>query len=93
VKLIYDSKFKLLFFDVDERFYDTQTKRMSTNSMKKDSQLLCSEEDELFLLNMQFNKDNTMLKEVMPEWHIPSAYDFNSYDYVSRLGMVDMLLV
>jgi hypothetical protein len=93
VKVIYDSKFKLLVFDVDERFYDTQTKRMSSSSMKKDSKLLCSEEDELFLLNMQFNKGNTMLKEVLPEWHIPSAYDFNSYDYVSRLSMVDMLLV
>lgn len=73
--------------------YDTQTKRISKNSMKKDRKILCSEDDELFLLNMKFNKDNTMLREVMPELYIPSAYDFNSYDYVSRLGMVDMLLV
>lgn len=93
LKVIYDSKFKLLVFDVDECFYDTQTKRISKNSMKKDRKILCSEKDELFLLNMKFNKENTMLREVMPELHIPSAYDFNSYDYISRLGMVDMLLV
>lgn len=93
LKLIYDSKCKMMVCDLHESFYDTKTKRISSNVMKKDSQRLCSEEDELFLLNMQFNKDNTMLKEVMPELHIPSAYDFNSYDYVSRLGMVDMLLV
>lgn len=91
--IIYDSKFNLMIFDVEERYYNPQTKRLSSAGIKKDAQLLCSEEDEIFLLNMRFNRNNTMLKEVMPEMHIPAAYDFNSYDYLSRLGMVDMLLV
>lgn len=93
LKFIYDSKFNLLVCDSNEHYYNTLTKKMSSIDLKKDLQLLCSEEDEIFLINMRFNRDNTMLKEVMPELHIPSAYDFNSYDYVSRLGMIDMLLV
>lgn len=91
--IIYDQKFNLMSFYFEERYYNTQTKRLSSTGLKKDLNMLCSEEDEVFLLNMKFNRNNTMLKEVMPEIHIPSAYDFNSYDYLSRLDMVDMLLV
>lgn len=91
--IIYDSNFNLMSVDFEERYYNPQTKKLSSAGTKKDAQLLCSEEDEIFLLNMRFNRNNIMLKEVMPEMHIPAAYDFNSYDYVSRLGMIDMLLV
>lgn len=93
ITITYNSSFQLINLDLHKSGYNNQTKKFYQSDLKKDCRSLCSNEDEFLLLNIVFNRDNTMLKEVIPEMYTPSAYDFNSYDYVSRLGMIDMLLV
>ena len=93
ITITYNPSFQLINLDLNKNYYNNQTKKFYQSVLKKDFRSLCINEDEFLLLNILFNRDNTMLKEVIPEMYIPSAYDFNSYDYVSRLGMVDMLLV
>jgi len=93
INLTYNADFELVESEFSERYYDQKTKKLRSIISKKDKSMLSTTEEEIFLINMRFNRDNTMLQEVLPEMWIPAAYDFTSDDYKLRLEMVDMVLV
>lgn len=93
INLEYDANYNLIRCKFTENYVNMSTKKLTTVNTDKKVNMLCDEKEEIFLINMRFNRDNTMLQEILPELSVPSAYDFNSDDYKSRLEMVDMILV
>lgn len=83
------SKIIVLFDDQLEldniEYYST-----SGNSFNKSKCLLNSFTDEV-LLFILFNNTTDVVKELLPEYHIPSAYDFSSQDFADRLNVFSML--
>lgn len=93
VVLIYNSNFEFIGRELNENYYNPLTKKFTTVRLKKDSTMIISEDDELFLMGLYFNKNHELIIEALPEVAIESAYDFTSDDFKSRLELVNMLLV
>lgn len=93
VVLVYDSNFKFIGRELHENYYEPTTKKLTTVKLKKDSKMICSENDEFFLMGLYFNKNHELMKEALPEMSVESAYDFTSDEFKSRLELVNMLLV
>ena len=93
IRLIYDAKFKLIGRELEENVYNQTTRRNISTSLKKHKDMVCSEEEELFLMGLYFNKNNEMMTENLPEINIESAYDFNSDEFKNRLCLVNMFLM
>lgn len=56
----------------------------------KKAPLLSALSDEALLFKLYLSK-NEETKELLPEYHIPSAYDFSSQDFTDRLSVFSML--
>lgn len=56
----------------------------------KSSDMLCPFDDEVVLFKLAHNK-NEEVKELLPEYYIPSAYDFNTEEFADRLKVYSML--
>jgi len=56
----------------------------------KTSELMCPFSDEVILFRLSYNT-NEDVKELLPEYYIPSAYDFNSVEFADRLKVYSML--
>lgn len=93
IRLIYDSEFKFIGRDLEEYVVSFRIADFKSTKLKKNKDMVCSEEEELFLMGLYFNKNNEMLTETLPEINIESAYDFNSDEFKDRLCLVKMLLM
>lgn len=93
IRLIYDAKFKFIGRELEEHVYNQTTRKNISTSLKKNKDMVCSEEEELFLMGLYFNKNNEMLTETVPEINIESAYNFNSDEFKDRLCLVNMFLM
>lgn len=78
--------------DLTELLAQTLGVRVSTKySIAKEGQQICSLEDEnLFFKFFLHNKLDTI--NLLPEFFLPSAYDFNSVDFQDRLKLFDMII-
>lgn len=66
---------------------DSVTKMI--HEVTKEKQKLNSLKDEILLYKLYQNKDEDMI-DLLPEFYIPSAYDFNSAELVARLEVFSM---
>lgn len=58
--------------------------------LKKTNKLL-SLKDEILLFNL-YNSKNDEIKELLPEYHTPSAYNFHAEDFKDRLAVYEMMM-
>lgn len=58
----------------------------------KKSNCLSSLKDEILYFNLYISKDEE-IKELLPEFFVPSAYDFTTQDFSDRLNVLSMLIV
>jgi hypothetical protein len=54
---------------------------------------LMSIEEELIFLKFYMNRENDILKEVLPEFFIESVYDFNSDAFAANLELAKMCII
>lgn len=87
-----DGSLKLIDYKYMSIIVDMTTKSLDRREITKDEKTLLDLSDKVFFINMKVNNKNEMLTELLPEVFIPSAYDFNSFDFQSRLEMIDMVL-
>jgi hypothetical protein len=81
ITVLFDNDFELN--DID--YYSTNN---SSFNKKGDSLLSFHEESLLFSL---LNNDSEEIKNLLPEYYIPSAYDFNTEEFADRLKVYSML--
>lgn len=93
IRLIYDSEFKFIGRDLEEHVVSFRLADFKSTKLKKNKDMVCAEEEELFLMGLYFNKNNEMLTETLPEINIESAYDFNSDEFKDRVCLVKMFLM
>lgn len=86
--LTFDKNLKLKNFDY--KSIDRFTK--TVNEKIKDENTLSSFEDEIFFLQLKRFKSSD-IKELMPEFYIPSAYNFHSEDFKDRLNIYEMMML
>lgn len=92
IQFVFDASLKLFDYKYTSILVDPTTKSLVRNPIIKDKKTLLDLSDEVFFINMKLNNKNDMLTDLLPELFIPSAYDFNSFDFQSRFEMIDMVL-
>lgn len=92
IKFICDSSLKLFDYQYTSIIVDMTTKSLIRHPIIKDEKTVLDLSDEVFFINMKLNNKNDVLTDLLPELFIPSAYDFNSFDFQSRFEMIDMVL-
>lgn len=92
IQLTCDGSLKLIDYKYTSLIVDITTKSLDRREIIKDEKTLLDLLDEVFFINMKVNNKNEMLTELLPEVFIPSAYDFSSLDFQSRLEMIDIVL-
>lgn len=88
IGLIFNNEFVLC--DLSVRVYRINSRRDYLIDITKKRKMLSSFEDEVFLLNVELNK-NASIQDLLPEFYTPSAYDFNSVEFTDRLKVYSML--
>lgn len=88
LKLQFNKQLMLINY---EYTYDRIRDRFNL-TIKKDSNRLMSLDDEVVLWQL-FNNQSDEIKDLVPEYHIPSAYDFKSSEYLDRLNIFSMLIL
>jgi len=86
IDLIFDKNLEME--SMEFKALDKINKVSFTN--KRKSNRLSSLKDEILLFQLYMTKDEEV-KELLPEYYAPSAYDFKSDDFLSRLEVFSML--
>lgn len=92
IQLTCDGSLKLFDYQYTSILVDPTTKSLVRHQIIKDDKTLLDLSDEVFFINMKINNKNEVLTDLLPELFIPSAYDFNSFDFQARFEMIDMVL-
>lgn len=92
IQLTCDGSLKLFDYQYTSILVDPTTKSLVRNQIVKDEKTLLDLSDEVLFINMKINNKNDVLTDLLPELFIPSAYDFNNFDFQSRFEMIDMVL-
>lgn len=92
IEFIFNERFELIKYTNKLNEYQRDTKILISKQLEKEQKNILPLSEEIFLINMNFNKDNNMIKELLPEAFIPSAYNIKSEDFKSRVSLVEMLL-
>lgn len=85
IKLKFDQNMTLSHYEYS---YDRLRERLKLN-IKKEKNRLMGINDEIILWKLMQNQSDDV-KELIPEYYIPSAYDFNSIDFKDRMSVYDM---
>lgn len=87
IELFFNNEFVLV--DLSVKVYRINRDDYLIDITKKRN-TLSSFEDEVFLLQVELNK-NDEIEALLPEFYTPSAYDFNSEEFIDRLKVYSML--
>ena len=88
IKLNFDKNLTLI--DYDYSYVELRNK--IDISIKKDLNKLMSFDDEVILWQL-FNHQSDEVKYLIPEYHIPSAYNFKHPEFIDRLNVLSMLIL
>lgn len=91
INIIYQEFDHLLQLNYLQYEFINPVKNIHTGFIRKEN-TLSSFEDEAFFWKL-FTHQITENKELIPEFYIPSAYDFNSVDFKNRMSVYDMISI
>lgn len=88
IELLFNNEFVLVGLSVKVYRINSRDDYLINITKKRD--MLSSFDDEVFLLQVELNKNDT-IEALLPEFYTPSAYDFNSVEFIDRLEVYRML--
>ncbi len=87
VKLKFDESFNII--EMNNQSVAFHLEDYGIRKTLKTKEQLCPFEDEIILFKLSINNDKD-IKELIPEYYIPSVYNFHSAEFKERLNLFSM---